>query len=107
GLGKTVGLFQEVCQMASDGLGSRAQRDDPLKVLRVIFLIGNLATIAIEIALARPPTGRIPSRDDSVDTVRRQEPIVNALAEAVSVEWIAEVGIGVTVVFAKRRGRHS
>src|SRR2546428_11854899 len=107
GLRDPVVLLEELGQVAGDGFRPRAQGYDPLKVLRVIFLIGYLATIAIKIALARTPAGCIPRRNNSVDAVRCKEPVFDALAQAVLVKRIAEVGVGVAVVLAKWSRRHA
>ena len=43
----------------------------------------------------------------AVDAVWRKEAVVDALAEAVRVDRIAEIAVGVAVVLAERRGRHA
>ena len=42
-----------------------------------------------------------------MDAVGREEAIVNALLEAVGVNWVAEIEVGVLVVLAQRRGGHA
>ena len=53
GLGEAVGLLQEVGQVAGDGLGAGPQGDDPLEVLGLVLLVGDLAAVAVELALRR------------------------------------------------------
>src|SRR5204863_3563224 len=42
-----------------------------------------------------------------MDAVGRQEAVVNALLEAVGVNRVAEIKVGVAVFVAQRRGRHA
>src|SRR6266545_3330683 len=92
--------------MTRDGLGAGAQRDHTLEVLRLVFIIGDRAAIAVELVAVRAPAGGIPLRDDAVNTVGREEAVLDALAQAVFVDGIAEIEIGVAVVGAERRRRH-
>ena len=43
----------------------------------------------------RSPAGRVDGRDDAVNPVRRQEAVVDAVAQAVRVDRVAEVAVGV------------
>jgi hypothetical protein len=79
-LGEGVRLAEEFGQAAGDGVGAGLQRDDLLEVVRVVLLVGDLAAVAVEIALARAPAGRVPLGDDAVDAVRGEEAVVDALA---------------------------
>ena len=106
-LAKRSVFLQEVGEVPGDRLGARAQRDDPLEVLRPILVVGNLAAVAVELALARPPAGGVPVGDDAMHAVGREEAVVDALPQAVGVDRVAEVAVGVAVVLAQRRGRHA
>ena len=59
-LGEAVRLLQEVGEVAGDRLGARAQGDDALEVLGLIFVVGDRAPVAVEFVLARPPAGGVP-----------------------------------------------
>ena len=107
GLGEAVGLFQEIGEVAGDGFGAGSERDDALEVGRLIFVVGNLAAVAVEVAFARAPAGGIPFGDDAVNAIGGEEAVVDALAQAVGVDRIAEVEVGVAVFVAQRRGRHA
>src|SRR4051812_40269044 len=69
GLCKRVSLLQKASQMLSDGICSCSKRNHPLEVLRLIFVVWNLATIAVQFCLARTPSGCVPVRDDAMDAV--------------------------------------
>ena len=107
GLGEAVGLLQEIGQVAGDGLGAGAQGDDALEVGGGVYLVGNCAAVAVEVVLARAPAGGIPLGDDAMDAVGSEETVVNALLEAVGIDRVAEVEVGVAVVVAQRRGGHA
>ena len=72
-----------------------------------IFLVGDFAAVAVEVVLARPPAGGVPLRDDAMHAVGREEAVVNALPQAVGVNRVAEVEVGVAVLVAHRRGGHA
>ena len=99
--GEAVGLLQEVREVAGDRLGSRAQRDDPLEILRPVFIIRDGAAVAVEFVLARPPPGSIPFGDDAMHPVGSKKAVVDALPQAVFVNRIAEIAVGVAVVVAQ------
>ena len=107
GLGEAVRLLEEFREVPGDGLGARLQRDDALEILGAVFVVGDLPAVSVNFALARPPASRIDGGDDAVDPVRRKKAVIDALPQAVCVERIAEITIGVPVVFAQRRGRHA
>ena len=65
GLGKAVGLLEEVGEVPGDGLGAGPQGDDALEILGVIFLIGDLPAIAVQFSLA---SGRQPAASTVVTT---------------------------------------
>ena len=106
-LGEAVGLLEERGQVLGDRLGAGLQRNDPLEVGRLVNLVGNLPAVAVDVALAGPPAGRVPLGDDPMHAVRGQEAVVDALPQAVGVDRVAEVAVGVDVVLPLRRGRHA
>ena len=57
--------------------------------------------------MAGPPAGGVPRGDDAMDAVGGEEAVVDALPQAVGVERVAEVAVGVAVVLAQRGGRHA
>ena len=106
-LAKRSVFLRKFDQMPGDGFGSGQQRHDSLKVLCLILLVGNGAAVTVQVFLRRSPPGGIPFRDDPVDSVRRQKAVFDPLAEAVFVDRIAEVEIGVAVVLTKGRCGHA
>ncbi len=92
--------------MARDRLRAGLERERALEVLRPVLLVGDLAAVAVDVALRRPPSRGVDARDDAVDAVRREEAVVDAVAQAVRVDRVAEVAVGVLVVRAERRRRH-
>ena len=107
GFGKAVGLFQEVGEMAGNRTCPGSQGNDALEVLRAVFLVRDGTAVAVQFIFAGSPARRIPFADDPVDAVRSKETILDALAQGVLVDRIAEIQIGVTVVLAQRGGRHA
>jgi hypothetical protein len=63
-LGEAVGLFQEIGQVAGNGLRAGAQGDAPLKVAGGIDLVGDRPAVAVEVIFAGAPAGGIPLGDD-------------------------------------------
>ena len=87
--------------------GTGAQGNDALEVFGLIFVVGDLAPKAVNFVLARPPSCGVPLGDDTVDPVGREKTVIDALTQTVLVDRIAEIQIGVAVVFAQRRRRHA
>ena len=85
-LAKRSVLLQEVGQVAGDGMGAGAERDDFLEVLGLVLLIGNGSAVAVQLAGGRPPAGRVEAGDDAVNAVGGQEAVVDALSQAVGVD---------------------
>src|SRR5262249_34833456 len=85
-----VRLLQELCQMASDPFRPRSERYNALKVLRLVLVIRDGAAVPVEFVLARTPAGRVPLGDDTMNAVRGEESVFDALSEAVLVNGIAE-----------------
>src|SRR5439155_19997491 len=73
----------------------------------LILLVGDFPTITIELPLAWPPSGRINLGYNTMDAVWGEEAVVDALLQAVCVDGVTEVFVGITVVVAKRRGGHA
>ena len=69
--------------MPGNGFGAGTQRDDLLEVLGVVVLVWDLAPEAVQLALARTPAGGVDARHHPMHPVRRQEPILDALLQAV------------------------
>jgi hypothetical protein len=63
GLGEAIRLLHEIRQVAGYRLRPRAECDDALKVLGMIFVVRNCAAITIKIALAWTPSRRVPCAD--------------------------------------------
>jgi hypothetical protein len=106
GLGEAVGLPEEVGQVLSDRSRAGSQGDDAFEVLRLVLVVGNGPPVAVPVDHAGPPAGRIPFGDHTVDAVGSEEAVVDALPQAVLVDRVAEVEIGIAVVVTQRRGRH-
>ena len=107
GFGKSVGFLEKIGEMPGDGFSAFEQCDLPLKIRRAVEFVRDATAVAVNVFLAGPPAGGIPLRNDAVDAIRREETVVNALPQAVGVNGIAEVKVGVAVVFAFRSGRHA
>jgi hypothetical protein len=106
-LAKRSVFFRKISQMPGDGLRACAQGDAALKIASGINLVRNLASVAVEVVLAGPPAGGIPLRDDAMHAIRRKEAVVNALLEAVLIDRVAEIQVGVAVVLALRCSSHA
>ena len=77
------------------------------KSLVSVFVVGDRPAVAIKLVLARPPAGGVPFGDDAMHAIGREEAVVDALPQAVLVDRIAEVEVGVAVVVAQRRRGHA
>jgi hypothetical protein len=105
--GVTIGFFEKISQMPGDGFGSLEQSDLSLKIRCAVKFVGDTATVAVNVFLARPPAGRVPLCDNAMHAIRCEEAVINALPQAVGVNGIAEIEVGVAVVFAFRCGGHT
>src|SRR5919112_2690538 len=106
-LGEAVGAFQEVGQVARYRFRARAQRHCLLEVLGVVVLVGDLASEAVELALARAPSGGVHARYYPMYPVRCQETVLDALLQAVLIDGVSEVAVGSLVVGAQGGGCHA
>lgn len=59
--------------------------------------------LAIKLVNAGPPARRIPFGDHTMHAIRRKKTVLNALPQAVLVDRIAEIKIGIAIVVAQRR----
>ena len=100
-------FLRKSVKIPGNRLGARFQSDNTLEILRAVFAVGNFSPIPVEFSLCRPPAGGVHGRDDPMHTIRRQEAVIDALLQAVGVERIAEISVGVSVVFAQRRCGHA
>src|SRR6266568_9605945 len=95
GLVEAIGLFEKLGQVASDGPGALAQSNFTFKLRRLVILFGYDTPIEVAGAGSGTPARYIIARHDTMHMVRRKETIVNALSEAVSVDGIAEIAVGI------------
>src|SRR5262245_51062164 len=93
--------------MPGDSLCAGAQGDTSFEIAGGINLVGNLPPVTVEVLLARAPARGVPLRHDAVDAIRCEETVINALLEAVLIDRVAEIQIGVAVLIAQRRRGHA
>ena len=82
------------------GAGLERHASCPLEVLGVVLGVRDFSSMNVHLPLVRSPACGIVGRQDSMNTIRGQEAIRDSLLEAVRVERIAEVGIGVAVILS-------
>ena len=107
GLGEAVGLLEKIGQVTGDRLGARLHGHDALEVAGVILGIRDLSPKAVQLALGRTPAGGVVIGDDAVDPIRGQKPVRDPLGQAVLIDRIAEVVVGIDVVLTPRRRGHA
>ena len=107
GLGIAIGIPHELRQMACDGLRACPQGDDSLEILGLVLPVWNLVAEAILHSLRRPPARSIHIGHNAMDPVRRQESVLNSLPQAVGINRVAKIVIGIAVVIPQRGCRHS
>src|SRR5437016_5381850 len=95
---EAVGSLQEVREVRCDSLGAGAQGYDSLELLGVVLTIRDRSTVAVDLALGGAPPRCIPRSDYTVHSVGSEEPVVDSLAQAVCVDRVPEVAIGISVV---------
>ena len=61
GLGEAVGLLEEVGQVPGDGLGAGRRATTRSKSLVLVLLVGDLAAVAVELALGWAASRRRPT----------------------------------------------
>ena len=106
-LGETVRALQVARQVRRYCLGARAQRDHPLEILGLVLAVRNLPAMAVELPLRWPPACRVHVRDHPMHAVRGQKAVLDALLQAVGVDRIPEVVVGVPRFLALRRRGHA
>lgn len=104
GLGVAVGLLEEVAEVPGDCVRASLKRyaARPLEVLGVVKGIWDLPAMGILLPLVRPPAGGVVGGQDAVDAIGSEEAVLDALLEAVGVERVAEVQVGIAVILAER-----
>src|SRR5581483_8649049 len=107
GFGKSIGLFEKVSQVLRNRLGACAQGDDTFEISGLVFVVRNLAPVAVNFILARSPTRCVPLGEYTVDAVGRKKAVVYALTQTVLVDGVPEILVGVAVVVAERSCSHS
>ena len=106
-LGEAVRLADEVGEVTRDRLGTGFECHFPFEILRPVFRVRDFAPVAVELAFGGTPSGRIRRGYDAVHPVRRQEPIIYPLPQAVCVDRVSEIPIRVFVVLPQWRGCHA
>ena len=106
-LGEAVSLFQKVRDVARDRLASSFQCHGALEIRCLILIVRDLATVAIQLSLARPPSCRIPLGDNAMNSVGREESVLDSLPQAIGINRIAEVPVSIAIVFSKWCRRHA
>ena len=104
---ETIRLVHEIGEMPAIASVRFRNATIRLEILGLIFLVWNFATVSINIVFARPPTRRVPLSDDTVDSIWREKAVFDSLPQAVLVNRIAEVKIGVAGFIAQRCGCHA
>src|SRR5207248_4026172 len=93
--------------MLCNRFGPLEQSNFSFEVRRSVNLVWNATPVAINIIFTRPPTRRIPLRNHTLDAIRREKAVFDSLPQAVLVNWIAEVKVGVASFIAQRCGCHA
>src|SRR2546429_7125419 len=107
GLVEAIGLLEKLGQVTSDGPGTLAQSNFTFKLRGLVFLIGYDTPIKVTCARSRTPASYVVAGHDAMHMVWCQEAVINALAETVRVDWVAEIAIGIDIVIALGGGGHA
>ena len=97
---ESVGLAHEADEVPGDGPGPRLDCDQTLEVRGVVLGVRDRSPVPIDLALAWAPSGGIVVGDDTMHAEGGEKSVINALGEAVFVDRIAEVRVGVDVVLS-------
>jgi hypothetical protein len=100
-------LTHELSEVLRNGVRAGSQRHDSLEVFGLVFVVGNDAAVSVEFVFAWPPAGSVPLGDYPMDPIRREEAVIDSLPQAVFVNRIAEVAIGVARLGAEWGGGHA
>ncbi len=91
GLGKPVGGFEELGDLARHQGGALFQHQAPVEVTLVVDAVLDELPMLVAFPLLRPVAHEILVDIDANDLVRRQEPILDALSEGIGIDRLAEV----------------
>src|SRR5690349_15327471 len=97
---EAIVLAHEICEMARDCFGTSTQRNDSLKIFRLIFVVRDFTTVSIKVAFARSPSSSVPLRNDTMNAIGREKSVFDALSKAVLIDRVAKVSVRVAVIFA-------
>src|SRR5438552_2597686 len=104
---EAIGLVQKISEMFCYRFGPLEQSNFSFEVRCSINLVWNATPIAVNIIFTRPPTRRVPMRDNTVDSIWREKTVFDSLPQAVLVNWIAEIKVRVASFIAQRCGCHA
>ena len=107
GLGKPVSILHEFSQMAGNGLSTGSQSNDTLEILGLVLAVRNFIAITIISPLRGPPACSINIGNNPMYPVWCKESVFNPLSQAVGVNGIAKIRVGIPVVVPQRRGCHT
>src|SRR5256886_10914169 len=93
---EAIGLVQKISEMLCNRFGPLEQSNFSFEVRRSVNLVWNATPIAINIIFTRPPTRRIPLRDDTVDSIRRKNTVFDSLTHALFDHGALQVKVNVT-----------
>src|SRR5687767_14145620 len=93
--------------MTGDSLGTLSERNIVFKVLRCVFLVGDDTPVSVKLSLCGSPAHCVKVGNNSMYRVRRKKPVLNALFEAVLIDRVAKMGVGITVIIPKWGCRHA
>src|ERR1700683_2410816 len=97
-LGEAVGRLEELGQVMRNRFRARAQRNHLLKILGLIFVVGNCAAEPVKFIPAWSPAGGVPLRDDAMNAVRRKETVVDTLPQAVFVDGVPKIEVAIAII---------
>ena len=103
---KAIGAFKKVSKVTGDGCCAGPERNNALKIYRLIFVVRNRPTISIELVTSWTPAPCICARYNAMNAVRREESVFNSLPQAVSESGLPKVIICIALFFAKWCGGH-
>ncbi len=95
---KAVGALEIFSQVSGDDFCAGEQRNQPLEILCPIQIRRYLAPETVQHTRVNLQSAGIHIRDDAIHPVGRQETIFNALPQAVGVNRVAKIIIGVDVI---------
>src|SRR5438477_13171565 len=93
--------------MTGDGVRAFAQCYFAFKLWRGVIFFGDGAPKAIKLYGSRSPARCVNVGHDAVNTIGSQEAIVDALTEAVGIDGVDKVAVGINVIIALRGSCHT